>query len=349
MKETIPFSQQELDFNLERLSAQLSNSLEFSNPEDRSFFRFVRPQEVAVALESANINDDPDEFQMRIASARRFVKNLAGVYGPQRLTSIGLSADSFEFRYLDMIGSGDLQRGKIARAARRTLESVPEDRRNGLIDIMAKYVGTMLVLDPHLLASQPYSSIQIDSNSNSVIFTDTKSSIPIERPIRNVMDLGSGLTGVHRFESDRDKDIDHLTLVEPNRFESVIVGTVLKERGYKEAKDYEIQQGKMSEVLNTKLMSGLPEEDLIIMSMVHSAGLDELTRGISGSAGLLREGGAFVLRSVDEVKSGEASRQDIVPYAIDFFGQPDFAEPFKYRQQTTGSIRHGMNFVFIKR
>ncbi len=73
--------------------------------------------------------------------------------------------------------------------------------------------------------------------------------------------------------------------------------------------------------------------DIVLMSSVHTAGVDECHAGVRGAASHLREGGLFVLKAPDVSLGTEAGMDRVAEYATDHLGEPVAQGPCGQLQQ----------------
>lgn len=66
----------------------------------------------------------------------------------------------------------------------------------------------------------------------------------------------------------------------------------------------------------------LPAADIVLMSSVHTAGMEECFAGIEGARETLREGGLFAIKAPNQSLAGEAGMDWLMPRATAYFGKP---------------------------
>lgn len=193
----------------------------------------------------------------------------------------------------------------------------------------------------------PQAMIKPDPNGQRHIRfpRDSEFEFPIEGPVDNIMSFGPGLTGAMQAGEliGHTKSMHFVSGGVGAEYVNQWIGYNLKSMrfGIENLRSEGKLQGMLSAGLDARTAQ-LPEAryyskgiaagvgmlaaksslDIVMMSAVHTAGVEECHAGIRGTANHLREGGLFVLKAPDVSLGSEAGMDRVAEYATEHLGEP---------------------------
>lgn len=187
---------------------------------------------------------------------------------------------------------------------------------------------------------------------------DNQFSFPIEGPTNTIMNFGPGLTGAMQAGElvGHAKEVHFVSGGMGAEYVNRWIGYNLQSMrgGIEDLRREGRLQGMLSDGLDARTVQ-LPEAryytdgiaasvgmlstkstlDIVLMSAVHSAGVEECHAGIRGAATHLREGGLLVVKAPDLSLGNEAGMDRVAEYAAEKLGDPVAQGPCGELQQHT--------------
>lgn len=187
---------------------------------------------------------------------------------------------------------------------------------------------------------------------------DSDFSLPIEGPVDNIMSFGPGLTGAMQAGElvGHTKNMHFVSGGIGAEYVNRWIGYNLQSMrgGIEDMRRDGRLQGMLSGNLDARTVQ-LPEAryysdgiaagvgmlaaksslDVVLMSAVHTAGVEECHAGVRGAANHLREGGLFVIKAPEVSLGDEAGMDRMAEYAAEHLGEPVAQGPCGQLQQHT--------------
>lgn len=305
--------------------------------------KFVHPEHLALCAHAAYLGDDtvslmPDfkeQIQLGVSS-----------WGDETLIRNNTTREKLAKRYPDLIGNGNTSEGEIAKALRKARTTLPEETEEVVETEFAQMMVKLLKEDPGAAGT---STSKLSPDGRLIIFRD----FPFFRLAKTpelVVEYGPGSAAANRIQPEIafNQQRYQTIFIEKGWYLSQLLGSMAASFGVTYPRVIPRMDG-IAAATNELLTVGAKDRvGLVMASMVHSAGFDELSIGIENAHRLLTPGGVFALQTPHEVRIGEAKGEDVIRKATEVFGPAAKIEESKYKMSTTGAIRDITKAVFVK-
>jgi hypothetical protein len=304
----------------------------------------VHPQDLAAIGASVYAED---QVSIRLQDPQSRAREVADVYSSADYNYNGTTREAFIEGYPSLIGNGDYAKGEIATALYNASKYLNPTETKILERKFAELYAKMLIAEPQLKQHVPHPGVTIDSH-NKILKLGNKEVIHLDPAPTNVVEYRPGLAGIHKIPDEVTQTTRYIYFESSPYINQVLTCLAHKYDLLKDNRFIGREDG-IEEAGKVMLQSGLSGQvDIIIASMVHSAGDKELTAGIKQGEALLRPGGLFVIQAPLEVKPGEMSGEDMFNVARNTFQEPIKEHRFEYFNKRDNNNRNAYYAVFKK-
>lgn len=272
-------------------------------------------------------------------------------YNPSGLAKLGLTSSELEKIYPDFIGKDNFENSVVVKA----LRSAPETKGQETADKFESWFAELFAL--HVLAypdamknKRPNIRLRYLPTQSQIEFTGG-SVYPLSTPPTIVMEYGPGIVSwVKILEETR---YTPLTLfIDKNPFVCHFLRALTHLSPPNTNSPFDPKLGFIPEGIKSttdRLVEDAVKTDLIMASMIHSAGEEEIAAGIINGYKSLKEGGILAVQAVRQVDPGEVSGTRIRQIAEDTFQRlPKLHKTLRTIQETTGRRRDADSLVFVR-
>lgn len=250
----------------------------------------------------------------------------------------------FLSNYPRLIGGGRYEGGTIVTALKGAYQKLGPQQGEVLERDMAILLAHYFRIKPTLM---PPPEVRVDPSKGEIRFNNGPTfSLPYSPDI--VMEYGPGLVAYHKVTQEM-RLTPQTILVENNKFVNQALITYAGLNGLQPPRIIGREDGITGTTEELLRDNGDDLLDIVIMSMVHSAGLAEIEAGIVNGRRLLRRGGLMVVQNPNKVNAGETAGVEVYTMLTDHFGaNPRIRQDFSYRQLTTRQTITGFKAIFEK-
>jgi hypothetical protein len=336
--QTVP-TQDELDWAQRGLN--LGNFIEQRLGVDHA--AFVHPEHLVSCAHAAYLGDDAkvlltdfeEQIQMGINS-----------WGDETLARTHTTREKLAQRYPALIGNGNYSDGEIAKALRLARTTLPEKTEKVVETEFALMMARVLKENPSEAGT---SASRLSPDGRLIIFRDA----PFFRLAKTpelVVEYGPGAAAANRIQPEIafNPQRYQTVFIEKGWYLSQLLGSMAASFGVTYPRFIPRMDGITAATDELLTVGAKNKAGLVMASMVHSAGIEELSRGIENAHELLEPGGVLAIQTPHEVKLGEAKGEDVISKAIEVFGEPAKTEESSYVMSTTGAVRKITKAVFVK-
>lgn len=305
----------------------------------------------------------PDESIISSSNADNFVSEAITNFPDSLFQDIGCSRTELQQAHLRLIGydpetkQTNYSNGEIANALRGAKEKVGEKRAEVLKRKFAGIMANLLKLNPRMLDSLSSPGIRVQMNSplpnNVFLHSDGLFLMHIDQP-NIVVEYGPGIVAFKKIPSEV-RATQQTFFIENSLYacELLVAGANLygiqtEDRPERAPQLVGTRDGIKSATQKLLNIGAENKIDLVIASGVHSAGREETVAGIINGHKLLRKGGIFVIRTIEENIYGISGKETFHLLRETFRKNPTTLKRMTTIQQTTGKINPAFCAVFTK-
>lgn len=245
-------------------------------------------------------------------------------YNKGFLRKNNITASGFKKRFSELIGKGDCSRGEIGKGIKQLQVNGDTSGSEVISMAFADLMACTLKLRPDFV---PETGIW--TKGSLIGLTCTQLGVDLQRPTEVMIEYGPGVVGSHRISGEIDQ-LKHSVLIEKNPYTAKVLAGLALLHGVEDRKLTVINDDISSAsegLLNTDLRG---QTDLIVASMIYSAGSEEIITGIQSGKRLLREDGTFVIVTPERVEPGQMAGQEMLEAARGVFGYEDILCSYSY-------------------
>jgi|GEM_PF-3434072 hypothetical protein len=283
--------------------------------------RFCRPANLACIGLSVFT---PEFTLVKAANLELEAQKALDACDPDDLSQLNIQPEKFKEQFIDLLGRENYSQGKIAQAIMR----LADNGNKAQVDALRRSFAILMSCDLKLMPDfMPEPNVWFDGNY--VCLAGVEQAIDISKQPKLMLEYGPGIAGSRRIPGEVNQ-ITRSILIEKNPYSAHVLKYL--------ASLYDIEEPRLTvmnigigsateELLGTDLKGQI---DVIVASMVYSAGIEELTKGIQNGKRLLRKGGKFVVLAPFEVRSGEMPGMDMLMASRREFGDEEYLHPFTF-------------------
>lgn len=305
----------------------------------------------------------PGESLFSSSNADNFVSEAITNFPDSLFQDIGCSRTELQQSYLKLIGydpktkQTNYSNGEIANALKGAKEKVGEKRAEVLERKFAGIMASLLKLNPRILNSLSSPGIRVNMDSplpnNVFLHNDELFLMQIYRP-NIVVEYGPGIVAFKKIPSEV-RATRQTFFIENSLYacELLVAGANLygiqtEDRPERVPQLVGTRDGIKSTTQKLLNIGAENNIDLVIASGVQSAGREEIVAGIINGHKLLRKGGIFVIRTLEEDIYGISGKETFHLLRETFRKNPTTLKRMTTIQQTTGKRNPAFCAVFTK-
>lgn len=297
------------------------------------------------------------EVACRIRDIGSYVEEVANSYPPAVFLRAGIDRKDFIRRYPFLIGkNGDYSQGELAGALRNSHKVFTVKEAASLESYLATLFAYRAKLDPSIIQNP---GVTMHAYGGKTSYVSEQSTLYTGDSPKVLLEYGPGIVGFSRFPQElRGIPIPISILVSKGIFVNVVLFTGSDLYGY--SHDLRVppavitRRDGISSATTALLNVGFGGfVDTLIMSMVHSAGMEEILTGIKNGYTLLRRGGVMIVQHPYEVydPNHAPGTETLTALKSQFGDTPGnilSLQDYKTIQQTTGRIGNAFKAVLVK-
>lgn len=283
-------------------------------------------------------------------------QGVAGTYSSQIFARAEIDKGQFIRGYPELIAKdGQYAKGKIATAIREAGTKLTEEETLALESYLGRLAALFFVNEPEQI---PKPEVRMNHFGGQTVFDTYEVELYRGGTPGIIVEYGPGVNAFGRFNKEL-RPIRLSILIERSNYVNSLLYSGSSLFGYSNRLDLApgviTRRDGISQATAEMLKGGFSGfVDVVLMSMVHSAGESEIRAGIANGYSLLRKGGAIIAQSpYDPLSEDECSGRVMLEVLKSKFGDGSpymhfIEEDARFIQQTTGRTRAGFKAVFIK-
>lgn len=304
---------------------------------------WVHPQDLAV-IGLAVYSGEGQDTKLLYLNPRGHAHEVVSGYKKEALQRFGITPTRLEAIYPDLTGNGDYSKGIVADALRRADHNFNQEEFREFQFMMASLMARYAKMKPDNIGDP---NVRLDTLTGSLRFSSGVTHPLVTWP-NVVIEYGPGTVGFKKLPAEVSVTPQTI-LIETNYYINQFLFSGAQSYGMREPQVITRMDGIKS--ATEEFLSQNPEGviDLVIMSMVHSAGEEELEAGITNAHRLLKPGGLFAVQAVEQVKEREASASFIKRRIADAFStRPSTYYELSYADPVNRMLRDVFQAVYTR-
>lgn len=305
----------------------------------------------------------PNEISISSPDAESFVSENIKEFPDSLIQDVGCSRTELQQSHLKLVGYSPETKeaifpdGELASALRGAKEKVGVKKAEILERKYANIMAYALMLNPRTLNDLSNPGIRVDmSNPNTdtvPLLSDGLPFVQIKRP-NIVVEYGPGIVAFKKIPSEV-KATPQTFFIEKRLYACELLttganlyGIQTENRPDSPPQLVNTREGIKTTTQNLLKIGAENNIDLIIASGVQTAGREEITEGIINGHKLLRKGGAFAIRTIEENIYGISGKETFDLLKKTFGKDPTANKPTTTVNRSTEKVNPAFCAVFTK-